>query len=41
MIMGSRDMRRMMIDAFFKISCYGLYMALVILLIVKLWTKIK
>ena len=41
MNMASRDMRRGIIDAFFKISCYGLYLALVILLIVKLWTKIK
>ena len=41
MNMASRDIRRMMIDAFFKISCYGLYLALIILLLIKLWTKIK
>jgi hypothetical protein len=41
MNMASRDIRRMMIDAFFKIICYGLYLALIILLLVKLWIKIK
>jgi hypothetical protein len=40
-MMGSDDIRRMMKEVFFMLLCYSLYFTLIILLGIKLWTRIK
>ena len=40
-MMGSDDVKRMVMETFFMVLCYTLYITLVVLLAVKLWVKIK